>query len=254
MIAVQSVVNSMAARLDAADSDYYRFDRDYLPAILDSQRLLVSLVDSLYAEKRLSEEIFQDLLEVRVFQTSTFSRIQFTSLAPSDVWTIVSVEPLPTTSPVFTASAPAFPNRSFYRSDLAHVTSSFSADRTTIEERNRAKTNPFAAGHDLETGETAKTYGYLLHNDYSSDTYTFQTNRPQEIEVFPFIPLQPVTIRYAKVPSEPATISDSLEFPLMFQETITQGALLFISVKQGDGTTVNSISNQMLSSLLQTIQ
>lgn len=249
-ILVADIISRCAAQVDAEGSDFYTFTEDYLPAILSAQDWVVSVINSQLGKKKFSEEIFSDLRIARVFQASNFSRIRLDpALLGHSIWTLTSIEPLPITDPTFIAQVLPAPQDSKYRNDLTHVSSNFYAQRTSDEEWAKNKNNPFHDSHAGENGETPSSYGYLDYTDYTSSAYTL-TAPAQEIEVRPAIANQPVTIRYIRVPSKPTATSDSLQFPVFAFDIIVSATLSFLAVKQGDQTTLESLSTRFLSQLI----
>jgi len=254
MIPAQDIVNSMKSMLDAEGADYYTFNLDYAPAVNYSVRWLESVINSAYGEKKLGEEIFQDLIFTRVFQTSQFSRIVLDStVLGHDIWTLLSIEPLPETYPS-SAISPATPTQSIYRNDISHVNSNYYAHRLTLEEWNKNKNNPFAEGHTAEAGETSRSYAYINFNNYTSAGYVIGVATKHEIEIRPVLNKQLCTIRYAKRPATITLISDNIEFPTSLFNLIVSKAINFIGYKMGDNTTITNVSNQDISVLLQSIQ
>ena len=65
--------------LDAEGADYYDDVIDIIPAINASIEWLTAVISSAFGQKKMGEEVFQDLVQARVFQTSNFSRIFFDS-------------------------------------------------------------------------------------------------------------------------------------------------------------------------------
>lgn len=253
-IPVQSIVTRCQASIDSEGSEYFLFNQDFRPAINSAQDWIVGVINANLGNKKFSEEIFKDLTYAQVWQASNFSRITIdppSTGSQNNLWTILDVIPLPTTYPAFIPLATAQPNYSVFRGDLAHIESDYYATRLSAEEWEKNKRNPFAQGHTLEAGESANSYGYLLQTNYTSSGYQAQVNnQPQEIEIRPSIARLPCTIKYVKVPSEIVLITDNVEFPLLVSDIFVSATLYYLSVKIGDGTTLNSISNQLLQILL----
>lgn len=249
-ITVQSIVNGCNAQLDAEGSEYYTFDQDFKPAINAAQDWLVGVINAALGEKKFSEEIFQDITYARIFQTSTFSRVRIDpSQLGHDVWSILAVEPNCVTSPAFAVQVLPAPQDSIYRSDLTQTDSPFYASRLAAEEWATNSGNPFSNSHDLEANEVARYFGYLNYTNYVSSGYTL-TAPQQEIEIRPHLVSAPVCIRYAKVPSVITLITDSVEFPAFCTDYIVSATLAYVSVKQGDATTLNQLSDKFLTILL----
>jgi len=76
-ISVQTVQDRCLALLDAEGTDHYKFDKDFIHAINNAQVWLVNLYNRLFGEKRVSEESLTELIVVRVFKASKYSRLSF---------------------------------------------------------------------------------------------------------------------------------------------------------------------------------
>jgi len=78
--------------LDAEGADYYSDTVDIIPSINAAVEWLTAIINSAFGQKKMGEEVFQDLVAARVFQASDNSRIY---LNPSDLghelWTILGV-------------------------------------------------------------------------------------------------------------------------------------------------------------------
>ena len=252
-ITVQSLIDSMRhVGLDAEGGDYYDTDIDLIPALNASIRWLVQVISAGYGAKKFTEEVFGDLTMARVFQTSQFSRVHFDSVALGHLpWTILAIYPKPTTSPTVAASVLSPADTSLYRDDLAHVSSVYDASRLTVEEWAGNALNPFAPGNTKETCAELMDYAYLSFFDYAATGYS----TIKEIEVRPALDNELVTIFYAKQPTEITTPFASsplqtVEFPESFANLIFEKALQFVSYKQGDQTTLYSVTTNDINTLL----
>ena len=74
-IYVQTVIDNCQALLDAENSDRYLFDNDFKPAINDTQRWLVLLYNKIFGLNQISEESLKELISIRCFKASNYSRI-----------------------------------------------------------------------------------------------------------------------------------------------------------------------------------
>ena len=78
--------------LDAEGADYYDDVIDIIPAINASLEWLTAIISSAFGQKKMGEEVFQDLVQSRVFQASNFSRIFFNNTdLGHEIWTILGV-------------------------------------------------------------------------------------------------------------------------------------------------------------------
>jgi hypothetical protein len=242
----------MRFALDAEGADHYDDNLDIIPAINASMKWLNNLITMAFGQKKIGEEIFQDISTARVFQTSKDSRISF-AVFPDPVWTILAVMPLPTTDDTGQAfTPPVDPKFSALRNDLYHVSSSNDAKRLTVEEWTINRGNPFEAGYEGDAVcEELKEYAYTAPINYSPlGTDTIE----REIEVRPALNQGLVTVIYAKQPTPIVSLADFIEFPDTAFQTLFNKALQYISYKQGDGTNLNSITNQDIQLLAQSIQ
>jgi hypothetical protein len=251
-ILAQTLADQMRFALDAEGADHYDDNLDIIPAINASMKWMNNLITMAFGQKKIGEEIFQDISTARVFQTSKDSRISF-SVFPDPVWTILAVLPLPTTDDtgqVFTP--PLDPKFSALRNDLYHVSSSNDAKRLTVEEWSINRGNPFEAGYEGDAiCDDLKEYAYIAPINYSplgTDTID------RELEVRPALNQGLVTVVYAKQPTPITSLADFIEFPDTSFQTLFNKALQYISYKQGDGTTLNTITTQDIQLLAQSIQ
>ena len=247
-ILASDLETQMRAALDAEGAEHYRSDRDIVPAINSAVRWLTNVVNALLGEKKFTEEIFRDLTQARVFQTSANSRIRLSAF-PHEVWSILAVYPLPTTGSTTTPFTPsADPLVSEERIDLYHISPTKSAKRLTVEEWNDNKDNPFEAGYEGDViCDALKEYAYLNPIDYNADG---AAPLVKEIEVRPALNKQQCTVIYAKRPTPITdTSTDSVEFPDEVFQMLFDKALQYIAYKQGDGTNIYSITQADIQTL-----
>lgn len=251
-IASQDIANQMRFALDAEGSDHYDDTLDIIPAINASVRWAVGVINVALGEKKISEESLSDVSIARVMQTSKDSRIEIESI-PDEVWTILAIYPLPETD---TTGNPAVvqpdPKASVHRDDLYHVASEFDAGRLTVEEWQINKKNPFESGNiivDIDCPDLVQ-FGYLNPIKYFKDT---GASSVKDIEIRPYIDKGLVTVVYVKVPDVITALTQVIDLPSSVFQVIFNKALDYISYKQGDGTTLNTITQQDIQTLIQTI-
>lgn len=246
-ISVQEVVNRCNFELDAEGSDRYLYDRDFMPAINSSIEWVVDVINSTLGEKKFSEEIFSELTRVRVWQTSLYSRFNFSEALTGDkMWSILAIYLEPTLTPNATPPTPSA--SSVYRPDLRFINSSYSASRKTAEQLSRLRTNSFADGNNFITCDGLRSYAYLNPTDYSSGVF--------EIEILPELVGQFIAMRYVKVPSNVVLSSVTpianqvIEFPASMTNLIVQKCLNFISQKQNNQSTLYQVTDRELKTLI----
>jgi len=263
-ITTSTIINRIRrVGLDAEDdniqqTEHYNDQRDIIPAINAGLEWLISVINVAFGAKKIGEEIFRELVKVSVFQTSVYSRI---NLRPGqlghEVWTILAVWPKPITAPVFTPLIQAKPEDSTLRSTFSHVDADFAAKRLTQEEWIVTKNDPFEAGNEIfdDTCGDMVSFGYLSFADYQSATYTMaEVDSPGEIEVRPKLDNKAVSISYVKFPTRVVDGNSIIQFPETLANLLYEKSLQFISFKQGDGTTIFTVTERDINNLLQTIQ
>jgi len=249
-ILASNIISLVESALDAEGSDYYTDQQDYIPAINLGQKFLVSLINSHLGGKKFAEEYYRELIKSRVFQTSQYSRIDVTPINEK-VWTMLSVTVEPTLNTPFIPSN-VIGGLSVPRPDLFMVSGGKACQRLTVEEWAINIDNPFEAGYNLEPNSINKDYAYLTHLDYNFiPPFSPALASPNEINIRPFIPQLPVVIVFVKIPSTITAATDNLDFPESFTDIMVQATLRQIAFKQGDRTTISTLSNQDMIMMLQ---
>jgi hypothetical protein len=243
---------SMRAALDAEGAEHYRDDRDIIPAINAAARWLTSVINAALGKNKFGEEIFRDLTNARVFQTSEDSRIRLSDF-PHEVWTILAVAPLPETGSTGSPfTPPVDPKDSALRADLYHISSPQSADRLSVEEWSNNAGNPYSAGYEGDAiCDELKDYAYLDPVDYNHDGNENAAIR--HIEVRPKLNQELCTIFYVKRPTQVTVITDSVEYPAEVFQMLFDKALQYIAYKQGDQTNIFSVTQSDMQTLISTI-
>ena len=237
MIPVQTIVDRATSILDAEGSDRYLFDQDFKPAINLTKDWVVAVFNKAFADKKLSEENLKELVQTKIWTTSTFSRVHIDP-AVVNLWSILGISPKPTVYPAASIPTPgANPDDSTLELGVSYISSDFSARRLTVEEWNENKNNIFEAGNNIVTTSFTE-YAYLNQGDYSSTAYTTKG----EVEIRPNIPTEFVGVTYLRYPLDITVIGDDLEFPQTLTDLIINKVLNYISFKQGDKTNLFSVS------------
>jgi len=246
MIQAQTIVDRTLSMLDAERSDRYLFDQDFEPAINSAVEWMVALINSAFASNKLSEEDLRELTRIKVFQPNQFSRVKFDSAAVGEkLWTILAVLTEIQVTPNQQPPILPDPNVSEYYDYLTYVSSDESAGRLSLEVWSENRKNIFKAGNDSVLNGFKK-YGYLNDFDYSSTGYT----EKGEIEIRPSVAGQFVAIAYLKYPEPITDIGDSIEFPDTLTDLLVQKTANYISIKQGDGTTLYGVTENFVQTLL----
>jgi len=247
MIPVQSVVTTIQSRLQDELGIRYSFEEDIREAINSATDWMVMVFNAAMGRKKISGEVLRELVVARVWQASPFNRISFDEVAMGHkLWTILNVMP----DPVVAGDASPQPpmNISRVRLDLRFVSSPHSASRKSFEQWNNATGNPFMAGGPVINIDLVD-YAYQEACNY--DTLGLPTGA--EIEVSPPVPgaSRLVAVRYLRRPRRVELITDMIELPAQIQEVLIAKASSIVSIKEGDGTTLYSVSEKDISTLIQ---
>lgn len=239
MIIAQDLRDQLAFALDAENSDHYRDDLDYIPSINAAQKWLMSVINMALGQNKIGEEYFREIQYSGVFQTDTHSRVSL-SVFPNEVWTILAIYPLPITENVGSPLPASDFTRSYFRTDKLHISSDLDCKRLSIEEWARTKQNPFEAGYEgLEICGDLIRYAYLNPINYQNTTIGIHS---QEIEIRPRLNHELATIFWAKKPTLIASLSDIIDFPTSAFQLLFNKALSYIAYKQGDNTSIYTVS------------
>lgn len=247
MITVSDLIVRIQSALDAEGSDRYRFDRDYSPAINFAVEYLVTVFNSAFAQNKFSEEVLRELIRTRVWQTSKYSRIYFDPADTNgEIWSIIRVSPEPVVDPAISPLPNPMPENSMFVPDVLFVRSDFAANRLTSEEWNTGAKNIFMPGNTVLLGDF-KEYAY--QNFIGSKPGNLPANSRPEIEIRPYLDNQFVAVTYLVYPIPISLETDVIMFPKMLTDFMVEKALNFISLKQGDGTNLYSVTEREISTI-----
>ena len=165
----QSLRDQLAFALDAENSDHYRDDLDYIPAINAAMKWLTAVVNAAFGENKIGEEFFREISYSGVFQTNNNSRVSL-DVFPTEVWTILAVMALPTTESDGSPDPPTPDDkRSYHLSNLIHISSQNACKRISVEAWTDALFNPTEAGYDGDQiCDALKRYAYLNPFNYQN--------------------------------------------------------------------------------------
>lgn len=249
MFTAQELRDQIRFALDAENSDHYRDDLDIIPSINAAIKWLTSVVNTAYGQDKIGEEFFRELSSSGVFRTSDTSRVSLT-VFPTEVWSILAVYPKPVTRQITGVPVPATPDntRSYYLPNKLHISSELSCKRLNLEQWSVNYDNPFEAGYQGDQiCESLKLYAYLTPINYQGFSTSYLT---QELEIRPSSPNEEVTIFWAKKPTKIVTLADEINFPHSVFQLLFDKALNYIAYKQGDQTSIYSVSAQDIQQLI----
>jgi hypothetical protein len=252
MIQAQELRDQLAFALDAEGSDHYRDDLDYIPAMNAAVKWLANVINSALGKDKIGEEFFRDLTFSGVFRTDDCSRVSL-NVFPSDVWSLLAIYINPTTAIISGEVAPIMPNLtdSYFVNNLLHKASYMSCKRLSVEEWATSRPNPFEDGYDGDQiCDELKQYAYLSPVNYENTNLGVVA---KEIEVRPPVINDNLTIFWVKKPTPIIAITDVIEFPESVFQLLFNKSLSYIAYKQGDNTSIHSVTSADISLLLNLI-
>tara|TARA_R110000772_G_scaffold90544_6_gene186718 strand:+ start:665 stop:1423 length:759 start_codon:yes stop_codon:yes gene_type:complete len=252
MIQAQELRDQLAFALDAEGSDHYIDDLDYIPAMNAAIKWLTNVVNSAFGKDKIGEEFFRDLTYSGVFRTDDCSRVSL-NVFPNDVWSILAIYINPETREIPGQVAPLTPNDndSYFINNLLHKSSFISCKRLSIEEWATSRPNPFEDGYDgNQICDELKRYAYLNPINYENTNVGVTA---KELEVRPAVNNDNLTVFWVKKPGTIDTLADNIEYPESVFQLLFNKSLNYISYKQGDNTTINSVTDKDIALLLNVI-
>lgn len=253
-VAVQKAVELMAAQLDAEGSDHYTFDQDYLPALLQSQEYILSLIASNYGKRKFSERALSLLLFTKIWQTNLYGRIHMDdgAIGPfGPVWDVVGMYAEPEV--IGTANIiPTSPQASSMRTTISFLRSEYPCKRMSLEQVAELNRNVFAPGNAAFATSKLRQY-YFCNLGYMNSTAYPTLGWEYEIGPTTLTGKKLIAVSWLKVPSKPTALTDNMDFPPVMLNLLVAKALNFISIKQGDRTTQFAVSDKEALDLLTTI-
>lgn len=251
MILTSTVIDRMLAALDAEGSDRYKFERDFRPAINYAIEFIISAMNSVLGDDKLSEENLRELVRTKVWQTSQFSRIHFSpDDIGEDIWSVMRISPEPLLNPETDPVVNPDPENSIFIPDVTFVRSEHAATRLTQEEWNDKDRNTFSPGNNKFADSKFKRYAYQNFATVRPGEFVDESSVIEEVEISPYLDSQLVAVTYLVYPQQITEESDNLPFPKTMLNLIVQKALNFVSSKQGDGTNLYQVSQTEIGQLL----
>jgi hypothetical protein len=212
--------------------------------------ILITWFNRAFGDKKLSPEQLRELVKVKVWQASQYSRVAFNAVdVGHDFWTLFGVYPKMKGDRGVSGSATKNKSESKFRPDVSFISSEKSAKRLTLEEWNENSKNAFMPGNTILQGSFAE-YSYLDFADYTSTSYNAGGKEKAEITIRPDIPGELVALAYLKYPDQVTAIGNSIEFPESLTELFVEIACNKISWKQGDSTNLWGVSDKNISRLV----
>lgn len=263
MIPYATIKSAILSELDAEGSDYYNDQLDIVPALNSAQDDLLQKIGVVIGSKKFSEESLRGIIQTRIYQPSIYSRINVDQIIAS--WGIISVmvNPVvaipPALSTTWVPLPVPNPDQSTMASNFIYVSGGKGCRRLNSQEWVANTGNPMLDGYIPTAAEVAYAaannitlntgYSYLSHIDNLS---TIDPAMPYEITIRPTInsstPVAITTIKYPTRVTYPAL--NNVDFSPVFLRALVKSTLQQISIKQGDRTTLWSVSQQEVNEIM----
>jgi hypothetical protein len=248
-ILYSTIKSLIESALDAEDSERYTDNEDIIPSINYAIDYVTLAFNSIFSQKKLSEEVLQELSYVKVWQASLLSRIAFDpTIVGMNLWTINAVYP----KCQIIGKIPVLPatNESVYLPGTSFVDGKYVAKRLTLEEWTEKNSNVFSAGNANILAPDLIEYGYINFANYTGG-YTL-VHDPFEIGISPNVAGDAVAIAFLKMPTKIVTVTPttSVEFPDVMLPLLTQCSLRFISVKQNNKNSLLQVTSADVENLI----
>jgi len=280
-ITAQQVYDSAKAMVDAEGSQRYLLDQDWLPAINAAYQRAITACNWRLANNKGAEEQLSELQVDLMFRTNGIGAIDIdyarsatspTTLNTLKCWSVIAVYAEPqVASLVPSVPVPAYPqpaNNSlsyYWDGSLARPQGSkFPVQRMTKEQLGVANPNRYMAGSEAlaltSTGVPSKmrTYAYYIAGNQQSINDSLPGDSPSIsllLKPFALSVNAWFWISYLRNPNEltafTGTNTGTLSLPVSMLRTIADWTLQYLSIKQGDQTTLNSTAREDASTLFQ---
>lgn len=250
MISYTEFEGPILASLDAEDSQRYLPDQDIIPALNAAFERANTAIRWALANRQSSEEALRELTYTRIFQTNSEGGVSLDAVTPSlghNIWNILAVYAEPITVESNPQPTPGADSQSLYRADLSWSGSGKPVERISVEEVARRRDSAFLRGNEVLAGNPKRrSFAYYIPGVASSDVYDSGVG---EIRVIP----QSITskaligITYLAEPTKFTSANyttASIEYPKSMLRMLVGWTLEYLSYKQGDGTTLNSLASK----------
>lgn len=242
-IQYQQVDDLILSRLDAHGTDHYRLDTQRIPAVNSALDFIVATIGPRLGTKRFPDKILSELLFPRIWQTSTYGRVFMAEAAlnaggQGPIWDIVSCYAEPETIPPNPGITAGADESSSLRGNVSFRNSDFACKRITHEQLADTGKSHLMGGSEYLAGSALRSYYYMVLG-YGRTSPDYLTNG-WELQFGPLslTGKKLVCITHLKTPNKVTAYGATIEFPPMMLDLIVSRALHYLSIKQGDGTTL----------------
>ena len=237
---------AMRAVLGVQGTQRYLPDTNIIPAINGGLRQFNGFIYSLFAERKGSEELLEEITVTRVFQTNDMGGISFSEAQLGHkVWTINAVYPEAAFLPADPAILPIPADQSQWRQDVAlKRPGRFRCARVTLEQVPDTEMSALMPGSERLATSALRSYAYYLIGDRAA---TGWAPSGMELVVLPvsITGKKLVGVSYMKGVDPITSLNDTIPYPPSAFQLLRDLALNEISVRQGARplyeVTINSV-------------
>jgi len=241
------------ADLGAEGTQRYTDPQDILPGINGAQNRITAYMGGFLAEKKGSEESLRELTRTVIYQTNTQGGIWIDDPALDDtVWTVLAVFAEPeVTQGSWLPTPPPNDWTSRVRVDLAFAGSRKRVKRITLEMVPDTYDSLGPGSERLSASLTQYAY-YWVGNRSTFPGGDFDTNGRLEMVVLPKSKMNSVIVgvSFLRVPPPITAIGQQIPFPSSMFALMRALSLNELTYKQGDGTTLNGLTQKDIGLLL----
>lgn len=203
------------------------------------------------ANRKGPEEALRELTYLRIFQTNSQGGINLNDPALGHaIWNVLGVYARPELVEQTPITIPLDAGISTYRDDLSWSGSGSPVERVTLEEVPIIRKSAFRSGNEVLAGNPKRvTFSYYIVGQAGSTAYP---SGGSELRVLPQSQTGSkfIGVAYVKQPSLFMDATSSVEFPQSFKQTLVTWACQYLAIPQGDGTSLNSTSQQDAQTLM----
>ena len=280
-ITAQQVYDSAKAFVDAEGGQFYLPDQDWLPAINAAYQRAITACNWRLANNKGAEEQLAELQVDLLFRTNGLGVIDINlarlatspaTVNPFKCWSVIAAYAEPQRASLLPSVAvPAYPapanaSLSYYwdGGSSRPQGSKFPVQRMTKEQLAVANTNRYMAGSEALALDSAgapskmRSYGYYIAGDQQSINDSTSGDSPNiSLLMKPFALSVNAWfwVSYLRTPNTltafTGTNTGTLSLPESMLRTIADWTLQYLSIKQGDQTTLNSTAREDASTLFQ---
>ena len=249
------LVRAGRSLLATVGTQRYTDEEDFVPAINGASRAFEAYMGGFLAEKKGSEEAFREVTRTVVYQTNTQGGIFLDdpdNLQP--FWTLIAIYAEPQTLPVNPSPVAAPDSGSVFRGDVAFAGAGKPVERITQEEYAKRKFSLQPGSERLANNPAIAQYAYYWVGDRSTvaPSTVWPTQGQSEIVVVPkaLTSRKLVGVSYLRTAPLITAVGQFLPYPVSMFNLIRDLMLNQLTYKQGDGTTLNGLTERDIARLL----